>query len=241
MSPLPVISAVIPVHNEAGFIETALPRLVETLESVGEAFEIIVVENGSIDATAEIASALAVADDRISVVRLLEPDYGAAMRSGFLKATGAWIVNFDIDYFSADFLRSGLLLRGSADLILASKRVAGSDDRRSSVRRLGTWGFNLALRFLFRSEVTDTHGMKMIRRPVVEVLVPQIRSTKDLFDTELVIRAERAGHLIAEIPTTVEELRVARSAFVKRIPRTLIGLWRIRRALRAEARQGSEH
>jgi len=236
-----VISAVIPVHNEAGFIETALPRLVETLESVGEAFEIIVVENGSIDATAEIASALAVADDRISVVRLLEPDYGAAMRSGFLKATGAWIVNFDIDYFSADFLRSGLLLRGSADLILASKRVAGSDDRRSSVRRLGTWGFNLALRFLFRSEVTDTHGMKMIRRPVVEVLVPQIRSTKDLFDTELVIRAERAGHLIAEIPTTVEELRVARSAFVKRIPRTLIGLWRIRRALRAEARQGSEH
>jgi len=237
MNSTPFISAVVPVHNEAGFIDTALPRLVEALETVGETFEIIVAENGSADATAEIANSLAGTDDRISVIRLAEPDYGAAMRSGFLKARGTWIVNFDIDYFSGDFLRSGLRLQDSADIILASKRVAGSDDRRSSLRRLGTRGFNLALRLLFRSQVTDTHGMKMIRRPVVETLVPRIRSTKDLFDTELVIRAERAGHPIAEIPTSVEELRVARSAFLKRIPRTLVGLWRIRRTLQAEARR----
>jgi glycosyltransferase involved in cell wall biosynthesis len=232
----PAISAVIPVHNEAGFIDTALPRLVRVMEDVGEEFEIIVAENGSTDDTADIANRLAAGDRRIRVIRRPDPDYGAAMRDGFQLAEGAWIVNFDIDYFSGEFLRSALGLDDSIAVVLASKRVAGSDDRRSPFRRLGTWGFNVVLRLLFRSQISDTHGMKMIRRAVIDEIVPDIVSTQDLFDTELVIRAERAGHEIAEIPTTVEELRTARSSFVRRIPRTLRGLWRIRRALRAEAR-----
>jgi glycosyltransferase involved in cell wall biosynthesis len=236
MLPTPAVSAVIPVHNEAGFIDSALPRLIESMESLGEVFEVIIAENGSTDATAEIVARIGNTDDRVTMIRLPEPDYGAAMRAGFLRAKGAWVVNFDIDYFSADFIRSGLQLEDSVDIVLASKRVAGSDDRRSLLRRLGTWGFNMVLRMLFRSEVTDTHGMKMIRRSIVEELVPTVESTKDLFDTELVIRAERAGHRISEVPATVEELRTARSSFVKRIPRTLVGLWRIRRSLRNEAR-----
>ena len=239
MHPIPAISAVIPVHNEAGFIDAALPRLIESMESLDEIFEVIIAENGSTDATAEVAARFGDTDNRVSMITLPEPDYGAAMRAGFLRAKGAWIVNFDIDYFSADFIRSGLRIKDSADIVLASKRVAGSDDRRSLLRRLGTWGFNMVLRLLFRSEVTDTHGMKMIRRSVVETLVPEVESTKDLFDTELVLRAERAGHRIVEVPVTVEELRTARSSFVKRIPRTLVGLWRIRRTLRNEARQAS--
>lgn len=240
MLPTPAVSAVIPVHNEAGFIDSALPRLIESMESLGEVFEVIIAENGSTDATAEIVTRIGDTDDRVTMIRLPEPDYGAAMRAGFLRAKGAWIVNFDIDYFSADFIRSGLRLEDSADIVLASKRVAGSDDRRSLLRRLGTWGFNMVLRTLFRSEVTDTHGMKMIRRSVVEELVPAVESTEDLFDTELVIRAERAGFRISEVPATVEELRTARSSFVRRIPRTLVGLWRIRRSLRNEARHQSD-
>ena len=237
MSSSPTISAVIPVHNETGFIDTALPRLVQVMESVGEDFEIIIAENGSTDDTADIADRLAADDGRIQVIRRPDPDYGAAMRDGFQLAEGAWVVNFDIDYFSADFLRSALKLNDSADVVLASKRIVGSDDRRPPLRRLGTWGFNVVLRLLFRSQISDTHGMKMIRRAVVDEIVPDIISTQDLFDTELVIRAERAGHQIAEIPTTVEELRTARSSFVRRIPRTLRGLWRIRKALRVEERR----
>ena len=133
------------------------------------------------------------------------------------------------------FRRSGVS-RFQADIILGSKRAEGSDDRRSALRRLGAWGFDLVLRVLFRSRVSDTHGMKMVRRQVVEEIVPAVLSTKDLFDTELVIRAERAGFRIAEVPARVEELREARSSFVSRIPRTVRGLWRIRRALRREAR-----
>lgn len=228
MHQTPFLSIVIPVHNEAGFIEHALPRLAAELEPISVPLEIIVAENGSTDATADLAAAYALGDDRVRVLRLPTPDYGAAMRSGFGEAHGEWVVNFDIDYFSAPFLREGIALSETADLVLASKRIAGSDDRRGALRRAGTAGFNLLLRLLFRSKVTDTHGMKMVRKEVVEGIVPAVASTLDLFDTELVIRAERAGYRIREVPAVVEEVRDARSSFLSRVPRTLVGLIRIR-------------
>ena len=57
-------------------------------------------------------------------------------------------------------------------------------------------------------------------------------STVDLFDTELVVRAERAGYRITELPARVEELRDTKSSVIRRVPRTLRGVWAIRRSLR---------
>lgn len=236
MHQTPFLSIVIPVHNEAGFIEHALPRLAAELEPISVPLEIIVAENGSTDATADLAAAYALGDDRVRVLRLPTPDYGAAMRSGFAEAHGEWVVNFDIDYFSAAFLAAALELTEEADIVLASKRAEGADDRRSPFRRLATWGFNLILRVLFGSKVTDTHGMKMVRRTVVHEIAPSVISNQDLFDTELVIRAERSGFRISEVPAAVEELREARSSFASRIPRTVRGVWRIRRAMASERR-----
>ncbi len=239
MPETPAVSAVIPVHNEASFIPSALPQLLSAMESIAAPFEVIVAENGSSDDTARIAADLAAEDHRVSVIRLDVPDYGAAMRAGFLAARGDWVVNFDIDYFSAQFLRAGFDLADSADLILASKRAPGAEDNRTAFRRLATWGFNLMLRSLLRSRVSDTHGMKMIRRAVVDRVVPDVRSTEDLFDTELVVRAERRGFRIIEVPAVVEELRSARSSLLGRVPRTVRGLLRIRRQLRREERSGA--
>jgi hypothetical protein len=168
----------------------------------------------------------------LDLMQLPEPDYGAAMRAGFLAASTDWVVNFDIDYFSGAFLRRAIELGDSADLVLASKRAKGADDRRNATRRLATWAFNKVLRFVLGSRVSDTHGMKAIRGEVIAAVAPAVVSTQDLFDTELVVRAERAGYRIVEVPATVEEKRQAKSRLWKRVPRTLRGVWRIRRALR---------
>ncbi len=69
-------------------------------------------------------------------------------------------------------------------------------------------------------------------------LAPRVVSREDLFDTELVVRAERAGYRIAEVPVVVVEVRAARSSLVKRVPRTIRGLWRIRGTLAAEETSG---
>jgi len=236
----PSISVVIPVHNESDFMPDALTRLFDELGTVDADVEVIVAENGSTDGTGDIAETIAATEPRLRVLRLPEPNYGAAMRAGFVQSASEWVVNFDIDYFSGDFLRSALALADDADIVLASKRVAGADDRRSLFRRLGTLGFNIVLRLLFRSKVSDTHGMKMVRGALAREITPEVISNLDLFDTELVIRAERRGARIREVQARVEELRDARSSFISRVPRTIRGMWAIRRALRREATPAGE-
>jgi glycosyltransferase involved in cell wall biosynthesis len=223
------VSIVVPVYNEAAFIPEALPLLVAAVDDAEPAAELILVENGSTDGTAEVARAVAGA--RVTVISLPTPDYGAAMRHGFEVADGDWVVNFDIDYFSTSFLKTVLGQGSEVDLVIASKRDPNSSDRRPPLRRLATRVFNLLLATVLRSSVTDTHGMKGFRRPLVEDLVPKVVSTQDLFDTELVLRAERAGYHILEVPVEVVEMRSARSSLLKRVPRTLAGLFRLRRLL----------
>jgi glycosyltransferase involved in cell wall biosynthesis len=221
------LSIVVPVHNEAAFLPTALPSLVDAVRSVTSDAEILVMENGSTDGTAELARQIG--GDTVTVHELDVADYGEAMKTGFELADGAWVVNVDIDYFSADFFRA--VLDSHADLVIGSKRDPASDDRRPAVRRLATAVFNLLLRALFGSGVSDTHGMKGFTSAVLATFVPLTVSRTDLFDTELVLRAERGGAKIQEVPVVVEELRKARSSLLKRVPRTLRGLMRIRRIL----------
>ncbi|MBI5156541.1 MAG: glycosyltransferase family 2 protein [Acidimicrobiia bacterium] len=232
----PSLTVVVPIHNEAEFLPGALTRLLAALDGVAATSTVILAENGSSDDTAAVANRLAMADRRVKVLHLPTPDYGAAMRHGFLAANTDWVANVDIDYFSGEFLTEAIGLGDEADVVLASKRAPGAEDRRGLVRRLGTLAFNVLLRVLLRSRVSDTHGMKVIRGSVVAAVAPAVISTKDLFDTELVIRAERARYRIREIPAVVEEIRQTRSSLIKRVPRTVRGLLRIRRALADEAR-----
>jgi glycosyltransferase involved in cell wall biosynthesis len=230
---MPTVAIVIPIHNEATFLAQAWKQLAPDLETLAAEVSVFLVENGSTDETRKMAETIQAPS--LSVLSLPNADYGAAMKFGFLEgATADWVVNFDIDYFSIPFVRN--LLEADADVVIASKRAPGSDDRRSIVRRGGTLVFNMLLRALFRSRVSDTHGIKGFRGEVIRKLVPTTTRTQDLFDTELVLRAEMAGYRISEVPVVVEELREARSSFVKRIPRTLRGMIQLRRSFSMERR-----
>jgi len=232
--PHPTVTVVVPIHNEEGFLLPAIERLTAEMSTVDADIDILLVENGSTDATRSVAADLAASRSDISLLTLPDPDYGAAMRAGFSAASGRWVANFDIDYFSAAFLSRALELADRADVVLASKRAPGSNDRRSAFRRTGTRVFNRLLQWGFGSKVTDTHGMKLVRAEVSAALLPKVLSTQDLFDTELVLRSERAGYRIVELPVVVEEQRQARSSYLRRVPRTLAGLWKIRSAMRRD-------
>ena len=120
---------------------------------------------------------------------------------------------------------------GGPVVVVGSKRSAGAHDERAFPRRLVTAVFSLVLRYGFGLGVSDTHGMKALRRQPLLRVVESCRFGTDLFDTELVLRAERSGLPTAELPVTVEELRPSRTPIARRIPRTVGGLVRLRVSL----------
>ncbi|HXF56272.1 MAG TPA: glycosyltransferase family 2 protein [Actinomycetota bacterium] len=229
------LSVVIPVHNEEGILGETVKRITSGLGQLGlEAWEVILCENGSTDRTREVAEELARTQPGVRTLVSAAPDYGAAMRAGFQAAAGDAVVNFDADYYDLDFVRRALA--ADAHIVVAGKGVPGAEDTRRLSRRLVSRGFSWLVRRVLRVRVAETHGMKVFRREAIAPILPLVRATKDLFDTELLVRAERAGLRIAILPVRTVELRRSRTAILSRVPRTLWGLLRIRARLRREGR-----
>ncbi len=228
-----VISIVMPAHNEQGYLEPAVKAVVAGLQVRERDFEIIVVENGSIDGTAAEAGRLAEAFPSVRTASLGSADYGRALRAGFVSWSGDIVVNFDVDFVDLGFLDRAVALLESDDvaIVVGSKRSPGADDRRSAGRRLVTASFSTILRVGFGLGISDTHGLKAMRHEAVASLGEDCRFGQDIFDTELILRAERAGLRVEEIPVMVTDMRPPRTAIAKRIPRTLAGLIRLKMAL----------
>jgi glycosyltransferase involved in cell wall biosynthesis len=228
-----------PSHNEEGLLASSVREVVSGLRSRDASFEVLIVENGSSDETRSLAGSLADEHTEVSVHTIDHADYGLALRTGLLAATGAVVVNFDVDYYDLDFIDRATAVIGDAPrpaIVVGSKRAPGAHDTRSWARRVVTWAFGTLLRVGFRLRVSDTHGMKALVRERVAPLVSACRFDADLFDTELVIRTERAGLGVGEIPVTVSERRPSRTSIARRVPRSIWGLLRLRVALWREGR-----
>ena len=237
-----MLSVVMPSHNEEGYLEAAVGAVIEGLRRRDVEFEVILVENGSRDETLAIARRLEAAYPEVRSTTLPAADYGAALKAGFEMAQGEIVANFDVDLVDLDFLDRALAVMSDSSVaaVVGSKRAHGASDRRSPGRRLVTEVFSATLRYGFGLSASDTHGLKTLRRSALAPAVAASRFGKDIFDTEVLIRAERADLRIAEIPVSVDELRPPRSPILRRIPRTLGGLAALRLALWSETwSQGS--
>ena len=161
-------------------------------------------------------------------------DYGEALRMGLLESSGDIGVVFDVDYYDLDFLKEALELLDPSDaptgpaIVVGSKRAPGARDERSPLRRAATSVFSGILRMAFGLTLSDTHGMKVLNLRALRGAVRACRSGADLFDTELIIRAEHSGLITAEVPVRVTELRPSRTSIAKRVPRTLLGMAKLR-------------
>lgn len=235
----PAVTVVIPIHNEEGLLDTAVLALRQQLaERVGRPSEVLLVENGSSDATADAARALARRHPGdVRVLSLPAADYGEALRAGLLAARADLAICEEIDLCDVGFhARALALLDGdAADLVVGSKAMPGAQDRRPWVRRAATRALNRALRALVGFRGTDTHGLKALRRDALLPVVHACRLRGDLFASELVVRAGRTpGLRVVEIPVTVAEKRPPSVRLLRRAPAVIAGLARLTAALRRD-------
>jgi glycosyltransferase involved in cell wall biosynthesis len=180
----------------------------------GGSFEIILCENGSGDRTLEIAKSFSRRFPQVKAVHLAHPDYGNALRTGFLSARGEFMFNFSMDFYDFSFFEEACRLLSRYDIVAGSKQLEKSD-MRPLHRKVISAGFYLIFRYFFGCRVADTHGIKGFRREKVTGLIRECKSRRALFDTELMLRAEKEGLRIKEIPVKVVEKRPARLSSFK--------------------------
>jgi len=230
---IPDVSIVIPVFNEALILERAVTGLAAELEARGWHYEIILCENGSTDGTAAIAAALQRTFPRLRVVSTNEPNYGRALKQGILAARAPHVLCDEIDLLDVDFHERALALLTArrADLVVGSKVSGGARDERPLFRRFGTLAYTTLLRALVGFRGTDTHGPKALRAAAVLPVVERCVVDRDVFASELVIRATRRGLEVRELPILVAEKRPPSIHLWRRVPNVLRKVWVLRKAL----------
>lgn len=234
MTALPDFSIVIPVYNEEAILQASILELRERLSSFHETYEILLAENGSTDRTLEIAATLSNKIPHVRFVSIGEPNYGKALRAGILDARGELCVCDEIDLCDTDFHRRALdlLHTGALDMVIGSKLLRGAQDERPFLRHAASIVYNSMLRVAVGFPGTDTHGLKAFRR---DALVPVVRSClvdRDVFASELVVRAHRAGLRVREIPVRVLEKRTPSINLTRRVPNVLKNVARLTWAVR---------
>ena len=229
------LSIVLPAHNEVMLLGSTVTNLVTGLSERARTFELIVAENGSSDGTLHLAELLAIQFEQVRVLHSPTGDYGGALVRGFQAARAPIVVNFDVDYYDLAFLDAALeRLAAGSELVLASKRAPGARDDRPILRRALTAGLAVLLRTVLGLRVSDTHGMKALRRAPLASIVSACTMRESMFDAEMVLRAERAGLSIAEIPARVLERRPPRTSLARRTLESVVGIVVLWRRLRSE-------
>ena len=145
-----------------------LEKIYKICLEMNKPFEIIFSENGSTDNTVKLIDTFIRDKNNCFMINNNFANYGLALKNGFESVKNDIVISFDIDYFSKKFLEQALQLDENFVALVASKRLSGSEDERTLIRKMATSIFVFILKLLFRTSLSDTHGMKVIRKCNIE-------------------------------------------------------------------------
>ena len=232
-----MISIVIPVYNEANIVREAAAELCRKLDALRWEYELILSENGSRDGTLQILEALPAQLPRTRWLHEDDANYGRALKIGILQARGEVVICDEIDLCDVEFYQRALpILEQGADMVVGSKAMKGANDGRPLVRRLATRTITLLLRVVTGFRGTDTHGLKAFKRERLADVARACVVDRDLFASEFVIRAQRMGRDVREIPIALQEKRPPSTHLLRRVPRVLKGLFKLGWTIRVRHR-----
>ncbi|MDF1564599.1 MAG: glycosyltransferase [Deltaproteobacteria bacterium] len=230
----PDLSLLVPCYEEEASLEETLRRLVEHLEASRWSWELIVVDDGSRDGTAEIARTFAGRDPRVVAAGYpRNRGKGGALKEGFARASGAKIAFVDADLAYGPEAIDAVVeaLEGGARFA-AGERV--SDAGYGPARRLASALFGALLRQLLPTEDRDTQcGLKAFEAEAGRRLFEGLREEGFAFDVELFVLSRLSGLPVARVPVEMRhraESRVRLGRDSLRMARALARIrWRLQR------------
>lgn len=228
------LTIVVPVYNETRRLDAGLKALLHFLDHAGCAVDLLVVDDGSRDGTAERVAARLAGRADAALLRLpVNRGKGFAVKAGMLAARGKWRLFTDIDLSvpieaAAEFLRVG---EAGAEIVIGTRKT---DDSLVTVAQpryrklLGEAFRQMTLRY-FTPGLTDiTCGFKMFRADVAQNLFSRSVINRWSFDAEILFLALRQGYTVREIPVVWTNNPETKVRLVVDLPRSMMELLRIR-------------
>jgi O-antigen/teichoic acid export membrane protein len=199
----PELSLIIPTHEVGAPLLRTVATLARHLRSSGFRYEVIVVSDGS---TTRLEGDLQRVDECVEIVHYVpRQGKGVALRVGLVRARGRHVAFLDGDgdldpAALGEFL--SLVARDDPDLVIGSKRHPDSLVDYPASRRVMSWVYQRIVRLLFGLDVTDTQtGMKLVRRDVLDAVLPRMVEKRFAFDLEFLVVARRLGYTrVVEAP-----------------------------------------
>ena len=190
------ISVFFPFHNEQENVRRVYDSACDVLNKMGVEYEIILVDDGSIDETPKIVDAIAAADARVKVVHHpVKSGYGAALKSGFRAATKALVFYTDGDgQFDLNELPPLLPLMKQYDIVTCY-RINRQENAR---RRLNAWLWTWLMCRLFGLKIRDMNcAFKLYKCAIFDVI--KMESKGSLLNSEILARAKRKGFTMTQV------------------------------------------
>lgn len=221
-----ILSIILPSRNEEQLIKTTVLDIIHFLKSRKiYSYELLVIINGTIDASENILTKLAATHNKIKIIRS-KPGYGEALKKGLKTANGRYIVIYNVDFYDLKLIDLTSIDLYGKDFIMGSKMAHWSRDNRKILRKIISFLFNKYLKVVHGFNGSDTHGIKALRREVRDRILPKCKTRGGIFDTEFVLRSQYAGYKFADFPVEVTEKRPPR--FTQRLlqtPRDILDLY----------------
>ncbi len=237
----PTVEVVIPVLNEAATLAVQMHKLNAFLKaSIPYESTITIVDNGSNDGTWDIASALAKEGTGIKAIHMDQKGRGRALNRAWLTSKADILTYMDVDLSTS--LESLLpmiqpLAEGTAQIATGSRLRKESKVKRSFKRELISRSYNYVLRISLGLSTSDAQcGFKAIRRELAQELLPEVADTQWFFDTELLVKAERRGLTVHEVPVAWVEDTDSRVNIRRTATDDLKGVHRLRKEFAATRR-----
>ena len=232
----PFVDIVVPVLNEEKILQSSIETLDEyMMENLPYRYQITIADNGSQDDTLKIAKNLAQNHQSVRVVRLAKRGRGRALKQVWQSSQADILTYMDVDLSTSldDFLPMiQSLVAGEAGVAIGSRLMKKSKTSRGFKREFISRCYNKIIKLTSRTKFSDAQcGFKAIRRDVAKRFLPKIKDNEWFFDTELLIKTERAGVPIHEQPVTWIEDTDSRVKIVKTAVDDLKGLHRVNKEL----------
>jgi glycosyltransferase involved in cell wall biosynthesis len=196
------LSVIIPIYKAESFIRKNLEIVKKTIEKYFDNFEIIAVVDGYFDRSFEEAKKV----DKIKVIGYEKNQgKGHALIYGFLHSTGDYVTFLDCDMdIHPDQLKNFIPYLATADLVIGSKRHPFSKLHYPLLRKILSMGFRVYSWVVLGVNLRDTQsGMKLVKREVLEVIMPLLLVKRYAFDIELCFLAQKHGFRMVEAPLHV--------------------------------------